>query len=399
MKLIISPNKLETVFKNLLKQYKHYYWATAWASSKSNLFNLLVRYKNRIEKITVGIHFYQTHPDFIEEFVNNKNVHFIQQPDGTFHPKCYLFYNTDKDWELLIGSPNFTNGAFQKNTEATVLISSKDQDSSSVYNNAIKLIYDSWENGEIFAKEDLENYRITWKNHLPKVRSLAGKYGSIKKKGNPIFKVEIMYNNWDDFIAKVKKDRYHFLEKRIRVIEIAQQLFNSVKHFNQLEEDKRKFIAGIPNNLSIDGAEDWGYFGSMKGAGKFKNRIIENDKNISDALDQIPSSGQITKSQYTNFIKYFRETFNGNYIATATRLLAMKRPDTFVCLDSKNKANLCKDFGITQSGIDYEKYWEDIIERIFDSDWWQNPKPKNKIEQKISNARAAFLDSIYYEYY
>jgi len=43
-----------------------------------------------------------------------------------------------------------------------------------------------------------------------------------------------------------------------------------------------------------------------------------------------------------------------------------------------------------------ERYWEDVILRIYDSDWWQNPVHKNEIESKIHDSRSAFLDSIYY---
>lgn len=75
----------------------------------------------------------------------------------------------------------------------------------------------------------------------------------------------------------------------------------------------------------------------------------------------------------------------------------MKRPDIFVCLDKKNKSALCRDFGIIQSKMGYERYWDDIVVRIYDSDWWLNPNPKDKIELKVSEARAAFLDSLYYK--
>jgi hypothetical protein len=75
----------------------------------------------------------------------------------------------------------------------------------------------------------------------------------------------------------------------------------------------------------------------------------------------------------------------------------MKRPDIFVCLDSKNSSALCRDFGIKQSEMDHERYWNDIIERIYDSDWWRNPNPLNEKEKKVSEARAAFLDSLYYD--
>ena len=85
-------------------------------------------------------------------------------------------------------------------------------------------------------------------------------------------------------------------------------------------------------------------------------------------------------------------------IATASRLLAMKRPDVFVCFDNENKSKLCKDFGITQSNMTYERYWDEIIERIFDSEWWNSPKPdENEKNIGIWRGRAAFLDSLYYE--
>jgi HKD family nuclease len=397
MKLITTATELEKEFRRLTQQYDNFYWATAWASSGSKLFNDLLTNKDKIQKIVVGIHFYQTHPDFIEAFLNHKKVRFIQQPEGTFHPKLYLFSDKSNKWELIIGSANFTTEAFSRNTEASLLITHKDSNSTDTYNNAIKLVDQTFSDGETFNKTDLDKYRTIWKNHRQKIKSLSGQYGSKKRKPKPIHEVPMMNRSWDEFMKEVRSEPTHGLDRRLRVIEIAQELFESVNHFNELTEDQRKFIAGIPNKLDLDGAEDWGYFGSMKGAGIFKNKIKENDRNISKALDQIPLSGQITKRHYDNFIKYFTQTFTGNYIATATRLLCMKRPDTFVCFDSKNRSALCKDFGIIQLEMDYERYWDDIVERVYDSDWWQNPNPKNDTEQKVSEARAAFLDSLYYE--
>ena len=397
MKLIISPKELENEFKRLTRHYKEFYWATAWASASPKLFEELTTRQDRIRQIVVGIHFYQTHPDFIETFLNNKNIKFIKQAEGTFHPKIYLFYDNNREWEILIGSANFTNAAFTKNTEATALISNLDTDSDNILKDAFQLIKDCWKEAEEFNKPELEKYRTIWKNHQLKVNSLSGMYGRKKRKPKPIHEVPVINMTWNEFMIKVRNEISHGLDRRLRVIEIAKELFESVNHFDQLTEDKRKFIAGIPNKLKLDGADDWGYFGSMKGAGIFKNKIKKNDQNISKALDQIPQSGQITRTHYNNFIKYFTETFTGNYIAPATRLLTMKRPDTFVCFDSKNKSNLCKDFDILQSEMKYDRYWEDIVERIHDSDWWLNPSPKTEQEERVSQARAAFLDSLYYE--
>lgn len=47
--------------------------------------------------------------------------------------------------------------------------------------------------------------------------------------------------------------------------------------------------------------------------------------------------------------------------------------------------------------MDNERYWNEIILRVYDSEWWQKPNPKNEMETKISLARSAFLDSLYYE--
>jgi hypothetical protein len=396
MKLITTAKELEKEFRRLTRKYQEYYWATAWAGANSRLFDDLLSQKDRIKKLAVGIHFYQTHPDFIEKFLNDDRVRFIQQPEGTFHPKLYLFIDRE-NWELIIGSANFTNEAFTRNTEASILLSSNDSKALDIYKNAMRLVEQTWKEAKVFDKKDLENYRVTWKNQRQKIKSLSGQYGSKKRKPKPIYEVPMANRTWKEFVEEVRNETSHGLNRRLRVIEIAQQLFDNHEHFSSLTEDERKFIAGIPNQLDTEGADDWGYFGSMKGAGIFKNKVIENDQNISKALDQIPLSGQITKKHYDKYIEYFTKTFSGNYIATATRLLCMKRPDTFVCFDSKNRSALCKDFGITQSEMNYDRYWDDIIERIYDSDWWQNPDPRNKIEERVSNARAAFLDSLYYE--
>jgi hypothetical protein len=257
----------------------------------------------------------------------------------------------------------------------------------------------------MFSEPKLEDYRTSWKNLRPKINSLSGKYGTgtNKKRAKPIHTVSIITKTWKEFISEVKSETSHGVERRLRVIEIANQLFNRVEHFSDLETEERKFIAGMPNKFEMQGADDWGYFGSMKGAGIFKNRVIANDSNISKALDQIPISGQITRKHYERFIKYFHRIFlttrleTANNLSTASRLLALKRPDVFVCYDVENKGNLSRDFGIVQTEMSYDRYWDDIIERIYDSEWWLNPEPINNIEERVSNARAAFLDALYYE--
>jgi len=401
MKLITDSETLEQNFLRLLDKYAKYYWLTAWASSKSVAFEKLLKNKQRIEKIIVGIHFYQTHPDFIETFLETKNVKYIKQPEGTFHPKIFLFYNNENDWEILVGSANFTKAAFTINTEVSTLIKSTDINASGLLAQTLNIIDSTWLESKYFDTDELDDYRTMWKNFRPKLNSLSGSYGKKtskrKKKNKPIYLVPIANMDWKIFMDKVNNEQYHSLDERLEVLKISREMFSEVDSFKDLSIEKRKFIAGIDNNSKEKYNVDCKYFGSMVGSGIFKNRIIENDLNISKALDEIPLSGQITKTHYSRFLQYYSKTFDGNYLGTATRLLAMKRPDTFVCLDNKNKSALCKDFEIIQLGLDYERYWEDIILRIYDYEWWLNPKPKNDKEKQVSNSRAAFLDSLYYE--
>lgn len=396
MKLITTSKELVAEFVELIEEFDSFYWASAWASINHKAFEKLLAKRKSIRKIVVGIHFYQTHPGFIEPFIDDNSVRFVEQPSGVFHPKIYLFENPRFDWKLIVGSANFTKSAFSKNLEASVLISKHDVNANDVYLRAKKVIDDSWSEGKTFTKEKFDGYKITYKNQQKYLNKISGKYGKSKSGSLANHQISIINKSWRDFVKGVKEEKYHSLQKRIRVLDIARTFFSRVAHFNQLDIDERKFIAGLPNNLKIDGAEEWGYFGSMKGAGEFKKLIRLNNTDISKALDQIPLFGQITRKNYDAYIKLFNKAWPGNKVATATRLLCMKRPDVFLCFDSKNRKALCNDFGISQT-MDYDKYWNEIIERIYDSEWWINPNPQTNEEILISNSRAAFLDSIYFE--
>jgi len=224
-----------------------------------------------------------------------------------------------------------------------------------------------------------------------------------KNKNNEENRSELNYSiqnlSWQEFVEKIKNER--FFARRIEVIKIAKDLFNKNNTYSKMEDDDRKFIAGLgyrnrPNEI-IKKDNDWLLFGSMKSAGKFKHEINKNNENISSALEQIPLNGSISKDNYSKFWEYYYKAFSSDtYIATATRLLCMKRPDYFICLDSANKNKLCKNFKIRQR-VDKDYYWDEIINRIKECEWWKTNKPKDKTENDIWNARAAFIDSLLYK--
>jgi hypothetical protein len=243
-----------------------------------------------------------------------------------------------------------------------------------------------------------------WRRKQPVVKNLRGKFGNPQDedaddKGKLPLEVRILREGWTDYYEKVKTEKPtswgHSMNQRLKVIQTAKRLFAEHEHFSQIDLNGRRKIAG----LVVEDGFDYRFFGSMIGSGMFKKAINNNDVNLSLALDCIPAASAISRETYYEYIELYKKAFpQGRHgIATATRLLAMKRPDTFVCFDKLNREGLCHEFGISRS-VGYDAYWDSIIERIItEARWWSAPLPSPSVEREVWVARVAFLDSIYYD--
>jgi hypothetical protein len=97
-------------------------------------------------------------------------------------------------------------------------------------------------------------------------------------------------------------------------------------------EDDRKLVAGtLGRKKSQQPSVDYGLFGSMCVSGTFANLVIVAPASLSDALDFIPLMGAVTQDDYDHYCKAFIAAFDQN--GRAARLLAIKRPNAFVCID------------------------------------------------------------------
>ena len=392
--LLTTSDDILKAVRSAMRRYQSFRWSVAWASSGFPLFDDLLKKRNRVSQLVVGTHFYQTHPDFLKAFLDDPKVRVVLQPSGVFHPKIYLFENSRDDWTCIIGSPNFTRAAFSINLEVAVQLDSTAASGGNINYDALrKLIDEHWKQGTPLNKEFLDPYRSIWNCKAPILGQLVGTYGG--KGGKPIVSVKVLKLTWHEFVSQVKSEKYHALSQRIAVLRGARTYFQNNKHLSDLTKDERRRIAGLAGK---DQGIDWGYFGSMKGAGWFWKAIDANDQHLSSSLDTIPSDGLVDQRDYEAFVEEFRKTApNGDRLAIATRLLCMKRPDMFVCLDSKNRSGLCKAFGIAQSGMSYARYWSEVIDRVRDAVWWNAPRPSGSEEEEIWLGRTALLDALYYE--
>jgi len=179
------------------------------------------------------------------------------------------------------------------------------------------------------------------------------------------------------------------MQERLQVLREVRQLFAQKVHFCDLDYAGRRKIAGLFKSVN----PNFLLFGSMQWVGFFKQAIKNNNEGISVALDQIPFDGDVARDHYQRFTDHFLKAFKHAGMALASRLLAMKRPDTFVCVNNENREGLVQAFRVSPRW-DPDGYW-DLIERIRASTWWKVPPPAGD-EREVWSARAAFLDALFY---
>ncbi|HEX5055642.1 MAG TPA: phospholipase D-like domain-containing protein [Gammaproteobacteria bacterium] len=393
----MNHSNFERILRNLMNSYDEYHWAAAWGTV-NRLSDELVKNKSKIEKLIFGTHFWQTDPELLECFKDEKFAKAIpHNTSGTFHPKVYLFTKGHRS-AAIVGSANFTKAAMGRNKEIMLLI---EGDTSSKAIQTIRSEIEShWELGKIIDKDFLDNYRLNHKITARLRAELAKE--RIKLKPGKTSQKELRLWTWEEYAAKVRQNRHQNQDLRLELLREARQLFSSVPVFARLNPDERRAIAGF---LGF-GREhrpglvmNWGWFGSMKGPGEFKNLILEGQEQISEALEHIPLTGEIRKDQYDGYISLFMRSFAGRSrqggVASASRLLCMKRPDTFICVNSQNRRGLATVLGFSHSRLDFKKYWDDIIAPITESIWWQTDRPVGP-DGKLWDVRTAMLDAIYY---
>lgn len=210
--------------------------------------------------------------------------------------------------------------------------------------------------------------------------------------------VALISLSWPDYFARVQTEQHPLgytyrpqMQERLQVIRAVQKLFEQTAHFCDLDYSGRRQIAGLIQSEN----PDFMLFGSTQSVGTFKQAVKDNNESISLALDEIPLIGDVSQEHYQRFTDRFLKAFKRSGMALASRLLAMKRPETFVCVNNKNRDKLFQAFRVSP-GRDADAYWE-LIEKIRTCPWWKAPPPAAGDELEVWRARAAFLDALFYQ--
>jgi len=390
--------------KKLMDSTEEFYWAIAWATD-IEFANSLLENEDKICQLIIGTDFSQTNPEVLRVLQEVENVHIMQSNgNATFHPKVYCFVKGEKVYAI-VGSSNLTKGGTYRNEEASVLIEGTLDDEP--LQEILNAVSSWWDEGCRIEDDWLNAYKLRWDNDQQHKTALE-KPLKIYQPNPDAEHSDLLFKTWDDYVVALHEamnDEDETIKERLKTLERARKLFAN-GHFDELNEQQRRAIAGLTNggNLGTDLERfGWAAFGNMDRARVFNDAIKNNGadtiKHISRALDYISFTGEIFENDYINFKREFMLAFpnGGVAIGCTTRLLAMKRPDYFICANGANKERLAADFGFAPSTLNLDNYWERVVEPIIQSRWWNEQRPAND-ERMIWNTRAAMLDVIYYEW-
>lgn len=393
----LTEGDAKRTLSKLIRNCTSFSFAVAWAG-KNTLVDEILAAHPKLTQAVIGTHMYQTDPSVLRRFEPLKAARCMLPSGRLFHPKVYLF-KTKAAHFAVIGSHNLTKNAFEAlNIEFSVLIEAAPTDAK--LQELDQFIQSSWTSAFPIGKDDFLFSYETQHQIKRQHREALDKYTRLHQTTKSA--IPPIPLKWPEFFRMVKAEQgHHNLDDRLAVLERAAQLFETYGALGAMDTFERKAIAGTYGKVEprLDDLK-WGFFGAME-FGEFKSLINKNSRAISTALDVIPLDGEITHAMYKKFSEKYRAAYAGKdrkgALATATRLLAMRRPDVFVAMTKANNKGICNAFGSAPTTTNMSNYWERIIEPMQNSLWWNAPRPRGALQARVWDNRAAFLDAIYYD--
>jgi hypothetical protein len=201
-----------------------------------------------------------------------------------------------------------------------------------------------------------------------------------------------------------------FIEQHKELIALDEQL-RLTNYIAGIREQSLK--AMIPEDLlafsgkhmaSLDPSTynfDVEWFASTKSAKAFHQLLADMPGAFDEALSNIPLEGNITHYEYQQFVaaylKLFSDANEKPTLAPATRLLAMRRPDVFTPISNNRLDALCGALGVSKlKNTDFERYWQDIVQKIHTLSWFKMAKAGNELEEQLVNIKALIPCFFYY---
>lgn len=400
-RLLTGTKEMAQIFRKWCDRAENIRIVTAWATTDCMANDCLEKARSKISTMVVGLDFYTTSPAFLESFLSVIRIGKALQ-GGTFHPKLILFEIADR-FGCVMGSSNFTRGGFGDNTELNICIEGKKSDA--FFREVVAFIEEQEKHSNPITDPEIADYKEQFQRLKASRARLAkfepdpaaqakAKAVREKEKAGEVLPAQLN-RTWPEFVQFILATKRKGVVVQgtakepgyLQTAERCQTLFTKYERLAKMPVVDRQFIGGT--------TKAGGWFGSMKGAGYFKERLNTAAASLDAALDHIPLGGPVSKRAFDDFAANYQWKRSG--VGTASRLMAMKRPDLFLCVDAKNRTGIAKAFGVSASSLQtFEGYW-DLMQRIWRCPWNRTARPRRALARRVWDARVALLDSLYYD--
>ena len=86
---ILDARDVGTELRRLLRTSDKFMWSVAWATGGPHV-DALMQASSRLEKLAVGIDFYQTDPDFLERLIPISGARYVPKLGAVFTRKSTI---------------------------------------------------------------------------------------------------------------------------------------------------------------------------------------------------------------------------------------------------------------------------------------------------------------------
>jgi HKD family nuclease len=382
--------------KKLTSWATEVYLAYAWASSDGgNAAHWKLLSTVKVKRAVIGIQFASTEPMILRRFarLGGDVLRVVEDVNGVFHPKCIAGIRDDEA-AALFGSSNFTNGGFAGNTELNVYVRGPKDEAPLC--DLLGFIEEHWGHPRSCSPDEewFGRYEDAYKKRARPTPLLRPR----RRVSRPVSEASDLDVGWSAFVELISGQERRALANGYQIhvfdhpegsylemIEHCQQTFARYDSLDLMPLDERSYVAGF--------APESGYFGSTRAAGNFKHIINKSPQVLSAALDRVHLSGTVSEQTVRTFLESACK-IPGVALATATRLLVVKRPDLFFSPNSANRERLQAVFGIAPTR---EPGYLDLLGRIWQMPWFTAREPDDRTERRIWKARVALIDAILYD--
>ena len=405
--MLITREKIQDRFSQNLEWATEIDLASAWASPNRGLCALRRQFPRPEVRAIVGLSDNITDPDALRELADMGELRVFPEAGERrlFHPKVYIFRGSGRSvaW---IGSANFTCPGFGGTEKVLgheeVLFETSDTKAVERWFNQLR------KRCTRLDKVAITFYADHRTKHRPAQRSKTWDPASLDE-SPPVWLLNEV-DDWRSYVEALKRcdqwwnrwSRKHHPKNPWSVLGKPNSWRETIQGLQEIvHKDWRDELSGDErSHLRGLGGAQWALLGDLRRVPE-ERLFGSNRKKIQEILYGVAFNNAASLDEAIRAYKSLTDKKDGKALvgpATATRLLALAKPDRFVSLNGGSRKWLARCFGPnTPTALKTPKNYRSLLEKIYDQTWFREPDPRDELEHEICSMRAALLDCFVYE--